>query len=84
MFIYDFSVIVYSIVVNSLGWSYFGHAILPNLTWLLVIFIISPLLVLLSILLIIGSSQYFKREPLKTPVEHLERQVYLQSTVYFL
>ena len=23
-------------------------------------------------------------EPLKTPVEHLERQVYLQSTVYFL
>lgn len=24
------------------------------------------------------------REPLKTPVEHLERQVYLQSTVYFL
>ena len=55
-----FSVIVYSIVVNSLGWSYFGHAILPNLTWLLVIFIISPLLVLLSILLIIGSSQYFK------------------------
>ena len=26
----------------------------------------------------------FTREPLKTSVEHLERQIYLSSTVYFL
>lgn len=54
------SVIIYSTMVNILGWSNFGHIILPNLTWLLVVFVISPLLILLSILLIIGSSQYFK------------------------
>ena len=50
----------YTLVVNTLGWGYFGHLILPNLTWLLVILVISPLLVFLSILLIIGSSQYLK------------------------
>ena len=54
------SSLVYTLVVNTLGWSYFGHLILPNLTWLLVILVISPLLVFLSILLIIGSSQYLK------------------------
>ncbi|EHJ52778.1 ABC transporter permease subunit [Streptococcus macacae] len=54
------SVTVYAVIVNVLGWRYFGHIILPNLTWVLVIFIISPLLVLLSILLVIGSSQYLK------------------------
>ena len=54
------SSLTYTLVVNTLGWGYFGHLILPNLTWLLVILVISPLLVFLSILLIIGSSQYLK------------------------
>lgn len=54
------SVIVYSLVVNAVGWGYFGHIILPNITWLLVTVLISPLLVLLSILLVIGGSQYLK------------------------
>ncbi|HHE3289024.1 TPA: ABC transporter permease, partial [Streptococcus pneumoniae] len=36
------------------------HIILPNITWLLVTVLISPLLVLLSILLVIGGSQYLK------------------------
>ena len=54
------SSLAYTLVVNTLGWGYFGHLILPNLTWLLVILVISPLLVFLSILLIIGSSQYLK------------------------
>ena len=54
------SSLAYTLVVNTLGWGYFGHLILPNLTWILVILVISPLLVFLSILLIIGSSQYLK------------------------
>ncbi|CAD0142693.1 ABC transporter permease subunit [Streptococcus thermophilus] len=54
------SVVVYILVVNTVGWRYFGHIILPNVTWLLVTILISPLLVLLSILLVIGSSQYLK------------------------
>lgn len=54
------SVLVYILVVNTVGWRYFKHIILPNMTWLLVTILISPLLVLLSILLVIGSSQYLK------------------------
>lgn len=54
------SVTVYTLVVNVVGWRHFGHIILPNVTWILVTFLISPLLVLLSILLVIGSSQYLK------------------------
>lgn len=54
------SVFLYTLIVNAVGWSYFGNFILPNMTWILVIFLISPLLILLSILLVIGCSQYLK------------------------
>ena len=55
-----FSIIIYTVIVNSLGWNYFGHIILPNITWILVTLFISPLLVMVSILLVIGSSQFIK------------------------
>ena len=54
------AVFIYSILVNVFGWQYFGHIILPNFSWILVTVFISPLLVFLSILLIIWSSQYVK------------------------
>lgn len=54
------SVISYTLIVNILGWQYFGNLILPNTTWILMTFVVSPLLIFQSILLVIGSSQYLK------------------------
>jgi ABC-type Na+ efflux pump permease subunit len=54
------SILCYITIVNILGRSSFGHMILPNITWLLASVIVMPLLVILSILLVIGGSQYLK------------------------
>lgn len=54
------SILCYITIINVLGWSSFGHMILPNMTWLLASFVVMPLLVILSILLVVGGSQYLK------------------------
>ncbi|MGT2947737.1 ABC transporter permease subunit [Streptococcus devriesei] len=52
------SALVYFLMINTLGFHYFKSLVLPNLSWVIMLFIMSPLLVLSSIFLIIAGSQY--------------------------
>lgn len=47
------SFVVFGTIVNIGGWGYFGSIIFPNIKWLITIFLISPAIALMSIILMV-------------------------------
>ncbi|KRM98735.1 ABC transporter permease [Loigolactobacillus rennini] len=54
------SVIIYGVLIDTVGLGIFGRAIFPNLNWLVVVLLLNPLIVFLAIALIISVSQHVK------------------------
>lgn len=52
------SAMIYFLIINTLGFHHFQSIILPSLSWIIMLFIMAPLLVLSSIFLTILGSQY--------------------------
>lgn len=55
-----FSVIVYGIILDTLGYRIFGRVIFPNSSWVLLSVIVMPLVSILSTLLVVAVSQRMK------------------------
>lgn len=55
-----FSVIVYGIILDTLGYRIFGRVIFPNSSWVLLSVIVMPLVSFLSTLLVVAVSQRMK------------------------
>lgn len=54
------SVIIYGVLIDTVGLGIFGRVIFPNLNWLVVVLLLNPLIVFLAIALIISVSQHVK------------------------
>lgn len=55
-----FSVIVYGIILDTLGYRIFGRFIFPNSAWVLLSVVVMPLVSFLSTLLVVTVSQHMK------------------------
>ena len=54
------SVMVYGVILDTLGYRIFGRVIFPNLAWVLLSVIVMPLVSFLSTLLVVAMSQHMK------------------------
>ncbi|MFC3931358.1 ABC transporter permease [Streptococcus dentapri] len=57
MLISWFSILIYGVLLDTLGYSVFGTIIFPNLTWIILSFVVIPLIILLSTLIVIVITQ---------------------------